>query len=39
MIVKDLEYIQSEVAIKSFSEDIYSELFNINIEKINEKIR
>ena len=31
MIVKDLEYIQSEVATKSFSEDIF-ELFNSIIE-------
>ena len=38
MIVKDLEYVDSEVAIKSFCEDVYSELFNSIIAKINEKL-
>lgn len=37
-IIKSLEYPDIEVVIKSYSEDIYSELFDFIIDKINNKL-
>ena len=37
-ITKSLEYPDIEVVIKSYSEDIYSELFDFIIDKINNKL-